>query len=99
MVAAFVFAFVGLTAATGCSDDETTKAAPDAAGACKDMCSRIGFATSRVDVQPNETNCFCSGAGTVTQDECTKMCTAIGKGTAQPFRSGAAAGDDSCQCQ
>lgn len=88
----------GLTAVAGCSDDEE-KAAPDAAGACKDMCSKIGFVQSRVDVQPNETNCFCSGAGTVTAEACTDMCKAIGKGTGQPFRSGAAAVDDSCQCQ
>ncbi|MBX3222006.1 MAG: hypothetical protein KF795_15925 [Labilithrix sp.] len=96
-VGAVVLALVGL-ATVGCSDDDK-KAEPDAAGACKDMCSGIGFATSRVDVQPSETNCFCSGAGTVTQDECTKMCTAVGRGSAHPFRSGAAVGDDACRCQ
>ncbi|MBX3206679.1 MAG: hypothetical protein KF764_16520 [Labilithrix sp.] len=96
-VGVVVLALVGL-AMVGCSDDDK-KAEPDAAGACKDMCSGIGFATSRVDVKPSETNCFCSGAGTVTQDECTKMCTAIGRGSAHPFRSGAAVGDDACRCQ
>ncbi|MBX3213150.1 MAG: hypothetical protein KF850_14035 [Labilithrix sp.] len=94
---AIAFAVVALVS-TACSDDET-KPEPDAAGACKDMCSGIGFATSRVDVQANETRCICAGAGTVTRDDCAKMCAAIGKGSAQPFRSGAAVGDDACRCQ
>ncbi|MBX3197074.1 MAG: hypothetical protein KF894_02860 [Labilithrix sp.] len=94
---AIAFAAIVLVS-TGCSDDET-EPEPDAAGACKDMCSGIGFATSRVDVQANETRCVCAGAGTVARDECARMCTAIGKGSSQPYRSGAAAGDDACRCQ
>ena len=97
LVGAVLVSFVGLAAATGCSDDEESKSA-DAAGGCQDMCTKTGFSTSRVDVQPNETNCFCTGNGTVTGQACTDMCKAIGKPGGEPFGSGSA-GANACQCQ
>jgi hypothetical protein len=91
-----------LAAVVGCSDDEGEPGASAGANpesSCKDMCTSTGFSSSRVDVQPNETNCFCAGPGTVTTEACTQMCSALGKGKPAQFRSGGASKPDSCQCQ
>lgn len=79
-----------------CSSDSSSSSDP--AGSCTSMCTKAGFASSRVDVQPNEINCFCTGTGTMTAAICTEGCTGLGKGKSQPF--GSAAGKmDACQCE
>ncbi len=81
--------------AQACSDDEASSSDP--AASCDSMCKGTGFTSSRLDAQPNETNCFCTGAGTVTAAACTEMCKATGK-PGKPFRSSGAT-DNACQCQ
>ena len=76
------------------SDDESTK---DPASACTDLCTGAGFSSSRVDAQPHETNCFCTGSGTVSAAACTNMCTSLGKAKSEPFGNGAQ-GPNACQC-
>lgn len=94
-VRAAVVLLVGVLAAvTGCSDDDDKK---DAGGACTDLCTGAGFSSSRVDDHPHETNCFCTGAGTVSAQACTNMCTSIGKTKSEPFGNGAQ-GPNACQC-
>lgn len=79
-----------------CSSDSSTSSDP--AGSCTSMCTKAGFASSRVDVQPNEINCFCTGTGAMTAAICTEGCTGLGKSKSQPF--GSAAGKmDACQCE
>ena len=80
---------ISLAACGGSADSETS---------CKDLCTGAGYTNSSVDVQPHEVNCFCSGgSGTVSADACTKMCTDLGKSSAQTFKSGGTA-VNSCQC-
>ena len=95
-VRAAVVLLVGvLSALTGaCSDDDDKK---DPGGACTDLCTGAGFSSSRVDDHPHETNCFCTGTGTVTAQACTNMCTSIGKTKSEPFGNGAQ-GPNACQC-
>ncbi len=63
------------------------------------MCKGGGFTSSRVDVQPNETNCFCVGAGTVTAAACTDMCSRATGMPGAPFTSGAGVmSSNACQC-
>jgi hypothetical protein len=70
----------------------------DATASCKDLCTGAGFTSYTVDAQSNETNCFCTGGtGNVDAAACTKMCTALGKGTAQAFKS-KGTNVDACQC-
>jgi len=84
-----------LTALIGCSsDDEDSK---DPATACTDLCTGAGFSSSRVDAHPHETNCFCTGNGTVSAAACTNMCTSLGKAKSEPFGNGAQ-GPNACQC-
>ena len=92
--AAVIVLVAVFTALAGCSDDEDDK---DPAGACTDLCTGAGFSSSRVDAQPHETNCFCTGNGTVSAQACTNMCTSIGKAKAEPFGKGAQ-GSNACQC-
>ncbi|HVJ94047.1 MAG TPA: hypothetical protein VM580_29865 [Labilithrix sp.] len=77
-----------------CSSDDDDK---DPATACKDMCSAVGFSGSRIDNQPHELNCFCTGSGTVTPAACTDMCKSTGKAKGEPFGSGQS-GPNACQC-
>lgn len=71
----------------------------DATSSCKDLCTTAGFTSSRVDTQPKEVNCFCSGGtGTVTAAACTSMCTGVGKAKSQVFGQSAGA-SDACQCE
>jgi len=85
-----------LTGACG-SDDASSS---DATSSCKDICTAAAFTSSRVDVQPNEINCFCSGGtGTVTDAICKDGCTKQGKAKSQPFKTPAAASMDACQCE
>jgi len=94
---------VVITTLVACGSDDSTET-KDAATSCKDLCSASGFSSSRVDAQPNEINCFCSGgSGTVTAATCTDGCKSQGKSKSQPFKaSGPAAAPgmalDSCQC-
>jgi hypothetical protein len=89
-----MFVAVALVA---CSSDDKSES-NDPTVACKDLCTASGFSSSRLDNQPNELNCFCSGGtGTVTAAACTNTCTSAGKKTAQPFKSSGGA-FDSCQC-
>lgn len=85
---------VASSAACG-SDDEVGSSDPTAA--CDSMCKGGGFTASRLDAQPNETNCFCTGAGTITAAACTDMCKSTGK-PGKPFGSGGATAN-ACQCQ
>lgn len=89
-----------LTALVACSDDDDSSGSKDPTSSCKDLCTGAGFSSSRVDVQSNETNCFCSGGtGTVTDAACTTMCKGSGKSKAQTFKADKnAANMDSCQC-
>ena len=90
-------ALVSMLVGACSSDDEASTATPTAS--CDSMCKGAGFTASRIDVQSNETNCFCTGTGTVTATACTEMCKSTGK-PGKPFRSGAAAAsDNACQCQ
>lgn len=93
---AAVILLVGVLSALvgACSDDEDEK---DPGKACTDLCTGAGFSSSRVDAQPHETNCFCTGTGTVSAQACTNMCTSIGKANSQPFGNGAQ-GPNACQC-
>ncbi len=84
--------------------DASPEAAPgadsgkDATSSCQAMCTQSGFGGSRVDIQPNELNCFCtSGAGEVTDARCTALCTGQGKAKAERFKS-TGASFDACQC-
>lgn len=80
------------------SDSSSSGSSSDPASSCTSMCAKAGFASSRVDVQPNEINCFCTGTGTMTAAICTEGCTGLGKSKSQPF--GSAAGKmDACQCE
>ncbi|MBS2015417.1 MAG: hypothetical protein JST00_21190 [Deltaproteobacteria bacterium] len=83
-----------------CSSESSSSggASNDPASTCTSLCTKAGFTTSRLDSQPNELNCFCSGgSGAVTQAICTEGCTGLGKSKAQPF--GQSAGKmDACQC-
>ncbi len=83
-----------ITLAACGSDDEASK---DPATACTDLCTGAGFTSSRVDAQPHETNCFCTGSGTVSAAACTNMCTSLGKTKSEPFGNGAQ-GPNACQC-
>ncbi len=87
-----------VAAAAACSDDDdASSGSKSPEKACADVCAETKFSSSRVDVQPNETNCFCTGAGTMTTDACTNMCSSLGKSKAQAF--GSAAGPaNACQC-
>ncbi|MBI5498275.1 MAG: hypothetical protein HY904_24955 [Deltaproteobacteria bacterium] len=70
----------------------------DPAAACAELCTKDGYSSSRVDVQSNETNCFCSsGTGPVTDADCAAMCTSMGMGNPQAFGSTGPT-KDSCQC-
>src|SRR5687767_15004154 len=90
---AAVSAVIGLIA---CSDDE---AAPDVPGSCRELCTTSTFGSSRVDEQPNETNCFCSGGnGNVSDATCTNLCNKIGRPKAKTFNSGVGGNKDACQC-
>lgn len=91
-IVVLVAAFVSLA---GCSGDDEGSKSP--ATACTDLCTGAGFSSSRVDDHPHETNCFCTGSGTVSAAACTTMCTSIGKSTSEPFGNGAN-GPDACQC-
>ena len=87
---------VVLVSVSACSSDD--EASKDPGAACKDVCSSAGFTSSRVDAQPHETNCFCTGGtGTVTPAACTEMCSALGKGKSEPFGAGPQ-GANACQC-
>lgn len=91
--------FVALTVLACSDDDDAAGGGGDVAGSCDTMCKGAGFTSSRVDQQPNETNCFCTGTGTITADACTNMCKSVGK-PGQPFGSGAGVTSaNSCQCQ
>lgn len=87
-----------LSAPVACGGDEDEAKTPEAG--CKSLCTDSGFASSRVDVQPNEVNCFCTGGGssTVAAAACSKMCADIKRGNGQPF-SGTGGPLDACQCQ
>ena len=80
------------------SESSSSGSSGDPASTCTSICTKAGFSTSRLDSQPNELNCFCSGgSGAVTQAICTEGCTGLGKSKAQPF--GQSAGKmDACQC-
>ena len=81
--------FVSLVACSG-SDDP--------ASACTDLCTTAGFQDGRVDVQPNEINCFCTGgSGTVSDEACTNMCASTDKSGSQTFGTGPNL-KDACQC-
>jgi len=97
-ISSFTLAASAVVASSaGCgSDSATTK---DPAVACTDLCKASGFTSSRVDVQPNEVNCFCTGMGTVADAPCKDMCTSIGKPTGAPFGSGAGGAKNACQCE
>lgn len=87
---AIVLGALALTVA--CGDDEETG---DVKGSCDSMCKSAGFTASRLDEQPHELNCFCTGGtGTVTAEACTNMCKSAGK-PGEPFGKG----PDACQCQ
>ncbi|MEW5849287.1 MAG: hypothetical protein AB2A00_10755 [Myxococcota bacterium] len=82
-----------------CNPMQEEEESKDPATACSDLCTQEGFSSSSVDVQSNETNCFCSGgSGTMTDAHCADMCSSIGKGNAQTFNSTAGGAKDSCQC-
>lgn len=86
---------LGIGACGSDSSNSSTSATPEAS--CKELCTKSGFQSSRVDNQPNEINCFCSGgAGAVADADCTSTCTGLGK-KGQAFKSTGAA-VDSCQC-
>src|SRR5688500_14688695 len=88
-----------LVASTGCdSDDDAAGAKSDPAAACDSMCKGAGFSGSNVDSQPHETNCFCTGTGTVSAAVCTDMCSKATGKPGKPFRSGGNT-DNACQCQ
>lgn len=97
MHTSILLSLLALTALlVACSSDSSSSSDP--AGSCTSMCTKAGFASSRVDVQPNEINCFCTGTGTMTAAICTEGCTGLGKSKSQPF--GSAAGKmDACQCE
>lgn len=90
---------ITLVGISGCSSDDTASGGKDATGSCKDLCTQAQFTSSRVDSQPNEINCFCTGTGTVTTSSCKTMCDGLGKAKSQAFKANAsAANPDSCQC-
>lgn len=69
--------------------------AADPEASCTSLCTGSGFDEGMADVQPNEVNCFCSGGtGEVLAEECTSMCTSIGKSTGEVFGTM----NESCQC-
>ncbi len=71
----------------------------DPSTSCQDTCKQSGFGGSRVDIQPQEVNCFCnSGAGEVSDARCTDFCTGIGKAKGARFKSNGAPSFDACQC-
>lgn len=92
----FAFACLSLAALVACSSDDAASG-KSAADSCKDMCTSAGFTSSRVDEQPNETNCFCTGSGTITPAACTSMCSGLGKAKSQPFTSNSPTAN-ACQC-
>lgn len=86
-----------MSAVPACSDDDEKS---DPTAACDSMCKSTGFASSRVDAQPHETNCFCTGTGTVTPAACTDMCSKAAGKPGAPFTSGAGVTNaNACQCQ
>src|SRR5688572_29885562 len=89
-----VVLFVCFGVSASCGDD-----AADPASACMSLCTSSGFSRSNIDVQPNETNCFCTGgSGTVSASACMSTCTDIDKTTSQVFGSGAGQTANACQC-
>lgn len=80
-----------------CSSSSDGGTSTDKAGSCKDLCTKAGFTSSRLDEQPNEINCFCTGgSGNVDAKACTDMCTGFGKKGATFKTSNQAV--DACQC-
>lgn len=88
---------VSLLAACG-SDEPSTSGSADPTASCAALCKSASFSGSRVDNQPNEINCFCTGGGgTVAAQACTDTCAKLGKSKAQAFKSTGGA-VDACQC-
>jgi hypothetical protein len=92
-----------LTVSCSSDDGEDEVSGPpvpkaDAQKVCNDMCSETSFAESRVDILENETNCICTGPGTVTVEACQSMCQGINKPTSAPYKTSGAIRVDACQC-
>jgi hypothetical protein len=97
-VASVLVVLASVLVLVACSSDDEAGGSKTPAAGCTDLCTAAAFSGSRVDVQPNEINCFCTGGtADVAAAACTSMCTSIGKTKGAPFKSGAT-NFNACQC-
>jgi len=75
------------------------KGTKTAAVACTDMCTAGGFTSGTATEYSSETNCVCTGTGTVTAAACTTMCTDSGKTSGEPYGDSGATVLNACSCQ